>query len=209
MVDGGLVETLGTHPPPDVFTTRALPWILYTEGGFSDVPEDGGGPTNLGVSLRAVKLRDHDRDGQLDFDLDRDGDVDVDDIRLMTVPAAARLYRESYWSLGGSGTPATCDDFPAGIALALFDASVNSGPRAAVAFLQRGLGVKADGLAGPVTIRQAWAAPVGGLLRSLTARLEFMRGRKNAPTFFRGWSRRVLELEAYIGPRFVLPGPKA
>jgi len=192
-------------PPPGVFESRALPWIFYAEGGFSNVPEDGGGPTNRGVSLRAVKLRDFDRDGQLDFDLDRDGDVDIDDIRMIALPDAAPLYREEYWSLGGPGTPATCDDFPSSVAIALFDAAVNSGPRAAVAFLQRGLEVKADGIAGPVTLAAARRNPTRALLRSLAARLDFMRGRGNAPTFFKGWARRLVELEAFISPTFVLP----
>ena len=70
-----------TDPTPAF--ERAFRLLLRAEGGYVNDPNDAGGATNHGISLRAVRLRDVDRDGHLDFDLDRDGDVDrsaLDDV---------------------------------------------------------------------------------------------------------------------------------
>jgi len=49
---------------------EAFLWVVHAEGGFVNHPDDPGGATNRGVSLRAVQFRDKDGDGELDFDLD-------------------------------------------------------------------------------------------------------------------------------------------
>lgn len=76
----------------------AFPVILRHEGGFVNHPNDPGGATNYGISLRWLKsIGDFDGDGILDGDLDNDGDVDVDDIRLLTPVMAGNFCRIHWW----------------------------------------------------------------------------------------------------------------
>src|SRR5687768_16343556 len=86
---------------PDQVFRRCTGFTLGTsiEGGFVDDPSDPGGPTNEGVSLRAVVGLDDDGDGNLDFDLDKDGDVDIADIRLVSKFPDQRdaFYRRRYY----------------------------------------------------------------------------------------------------------------
>lgn len=101
------------------------------------------------MSWRAVRLRDVDKDGLLDFD--HDGDVDAADIQLITRAHAELLFRQDYWD------PCRCDELPPGLAIAVADAAYNQGPRTAGALLQRALGVTQDGIVGDKTIRAVWA----------------------------------------------------
>lgn len=154
------------------------------EGGLSDHPDDPGGITNHGVSLRFVKdlarqareecLRLHrscdacgrPSAGRCDWqslDLDMDGDVDADDVRACTAVQAAVLFRRHFWA------PLACQSLPLPLAVSLYDAAVNLGPARAVRQLQRALNqlgeselehfspIAEDGLMGPKTLELAKA----------------------------------------------------
>jgi lysozyme family protein len=58
---------------------QAVKVILQHEGGYVDNPNDPGGATNYGISLRF--LADHPESG----DFNGDGEVDAEDIANMTV----------------------------------------------------------------------------------------------------------------------------
>lgn len=134
------------------FTATALPFVLKHEGGFVDDPDDPGGATNFGVSLRqAIAEGDIDGDGVLDFDIDGDGDVDADDIRAMTEADAARYYAGK-WSQRRYADIAN----PI-VAAKLFDVFVHTGFYRASLIAQRGLMaagvlVKDDGVMGSRTV---------------------------------------------------------
>jgi lysozyme family protein len=185
-----------------------LDFVIEEEGGFTNHPDDPGGVTGAGgVTLRSVRLRDHDKDGNLDFDLDGDGDVDEADMRLLQSdsPALAEYYFTDYWNLLNG---VTCGDFGPALALPVFDCAINSGPRRAVALLQRalGLGLKVDGVPGPKTIT---ASKRGDALTLYIAERGVHYGRCEAkvqldklaspqyaegkvqPIFLRGWMRRL------------------
>lgn len=139
---------------------KALAIVLKHEGGFVDHPDDPGGATNFGVSLRfALRLGDENGDGFADMDIDLDGDVDVDDIRNMEAHHAADVYRREFWE------PLKCDQInDHQLAAKLFDTGVNVGKRQAVKFLQRAVNATLpsqgvcepladDGVIGPATLR--------------------------------------------------------
>ncbi|TGD96482.1 glycoside hydrolase family 108 protein [Methylobacterium nonmethylotrophicum] len=157
---------------------RALSLVLNHEGGWSDDPADPGGATNLGVTI-----------GTLSLWLGRP--ATRAEVRALTPASVAPIYRRRFWdAIEG-------DALPAGLDVALFDFSVNSGPRRAVIGLQRALGIADDGKLGPVTLAALSGRDVPGLVNALCdGRLTFLRALSTWPRFGRGWGRRVEEVRA-------------
>lgn len=197
-----MTPTLPTTPERplmrgDLETSLKILFLDAIEGGFSDHPHDPGGPTNHGLSLRAVSLLDADR--RLTpflkdrLDKDDDGDVDVHDVKAWTREDTIDFYRQEYWNkIRGA-------ELPAQLAVVTFDSAVNEGVPTAIPHLQRALGVKVDGVIGPDTLAAADSATRmlfrAGNQRELIAemtsrRLQRYRGLARAETFFRGWARR-------------------
>jgi len=124
---------------------RFMPTILRNEGGYVNDPDDPGGATKYGVSLRTLK-----KIGDLDFDVDGDGDIDVDDIKLLSPEKAEEFYYEYFYQpIHIDGLK--CDS----LALQVFDMAINAGKVTAVKLLQRVVGAKVDGVIGPRTIAAA------------------------------------------------------
>lgn len=178
----------------------AIEFVLTAEGGFVNNPADPGGATFAGISLRAV-VGLKTVDGKLQFDLDGDGDVDVDDIKKLEqlylsgdTERVVDFYRKRYWDLVKG------DELRWPINLATFDAAVNHGPKASIVMLQRSLGVAADGIIGPATIKAVAAHKnVPALLkRFLVERAVLYRQLSNTGrgVFYAGWLRRLFELQA-------------
>jgi lysozyme family protein len=125
---------------------KAIPVILQHEGGYVNHPNDPGGATNFGVSLRF--LAEHPELG----DFDGDGDVDVEDIRNMTEADAQKVYRVMWWDKYGYGR--IIDQT---IATKVMDLSVNMGAKRAHILLQTalnnafGLKLTVDGVLGPAS----------------------------------------------------------
>jgi len=132
---------------------RALAFVLAHEGGLSDDPDDPGGITNLGISLRFLKGLPG-----LAGDIDHDGDVDADDIRALTPETAAKFYYDRFWE------PCNCHNLAWPVSLVMFDSAVNCGPGRAKRWLQgaintctfqtgHGPQIEIDGRIGPRTMR--------------------------------------------------------
>lgn len=150
----------------------ALGQVLLHEGGYSDHPDDRGGKTNYGITeavAREVGYR---------------GDMSV-----FPLDIAKRIYKERYWDA------MCCDDMPAAARHALFDSAVNSGVGQTTKWLQRAVGVAADGVIGPKTLAAANACN-GDALRAdiLAQRLRMLTSLPSWPTFGRGWTQRVCDL---------------
>lgn len=157
---------------------RAITYILRpdVEGKFSDDPEDPGGVTAYGYSLRAHP------------------EMTAEEIRALTPVTVAPLYQHDYW------IPLHGDSLPDAVAFALFDFAVNSGVGAAIHALQRALGVPVDGLIGPQTLKAAVTMPPKSLVRDLfEQRLALMEAQPNYAHDGKGWRRRVIQtaIEAF------------
>jgi lysozyme family protein len=156
--------------------------IFDEEGGFSDMPGDPGGATNLGITRATLaRWRGH--------------AVSRDDVISLERDEAAAIYRKTYWDAIGGG------DLPAGLDLALFDDAVNSGPAQAVRDLQRALDVPADGLIGPVTEAAIAARPLADVVSALcAARRTRLKALPQFSQFGRGWTRRIQRIERLARP---------
>lgn len=144
---------------------EAFRLLIGHEGGYVNNPADPGGETKYGISKRAYP---------------------GEDIRNMTLDRAKTIYMRDYWG------PSGCPDVPDAIRFDLFDASVNSGVKAAVKCLQTAAGSQVDGILGPNTLRAISALDGTRLVARFNgARLQFMASLSNWPAFSRGWANRI------------------
>lgn len=154
----------------------AFQWILSAEGGYANHAADRGGETLYGLSRRAYP--------NLDFN-------------TLALDKVQRIYHRDYWRV------CRCDQLPNVLAIAVFDAAVNHGPRMAVEMLQRAIKAKPDGIIGPNTLTAVHRNNPNDLLTIYLAR----RGRKYArivvndasqATFLLGWMHRLTKLQLAI-----------
>jgi lysozyme family protein len=80
----------------------------------------------------------------------------------------------------------------------VFDCAVNSGPKQAIVFLQRILGVDDDGVIGPVTLAAVKREKAVDLIEDYSdLRLRFLEKLKAYAVFGKGWTRRVNAVEDF------------
>lgn len=155
--------------------------IIQREGGFVNHRHDKGGATKFGITaatLGAWRGYGH--------------SALVEEVKQLSVHEAREIYRQQY--IVKPGFAAIDDD---GLRAQLVDDAVLSGPLAAVTTLQLALGVKPDGMLGPVTVVAANQADPVVLRRQLViARsLRLARIVQQDPTqasFIVGWLTRAL-----------------
>lgn len=157
---------------------KALAAVLVHEGGFVNHPNDPGGMTNLGCT-KAV------------WEEHCGHPVDEKTMRALTPGDVAPLYKRKYWDkIQG-------DELPDGVDYVVFDCAINSGPGRAAKFLQSCVGVEPDGGIGPKTLAAVKAFDAKQLVQDYSKRrLSFLMDLPTWPTFGKGWSRRVNEVEA-------------
>lgn len=154
----------------------AITHLMEIEGGYVNDPYDPGGETNFGISKRAHPNLD---------------------IANLTLDQAIFLYWKKYW------LDAKCDQIPDPFAQFLFDCRVNHQPYTANRLLQLGLGVKADGVIGPVTLAAAHNADVEiCLARMFAHRAELYHNlvvsNSTSAKFLNGWYYRLFSLQQHI-----------
>ncbi|QIB35107.1 glycoside hydrolase family 108 protein [Ancylobacter pratisalsi] len=168
---------------------EALKRVLVHEGGYANHPADPGGATMKGVTQRVY-------DGWRR----RKGTV-TRSVRLIEAVEVRAIYRKQYWD----GVRA--DEPPTGLDYCVFDAAVNSGVGQAVKWLQRALGVAADGQIGEVTLAALNGRPVVPLIEGVCdRRLAMLKWLTTFRTFGAGWLRRVGEVRE-VAIRMARGGP--
>lgn len=142
------------------------------EGGYVNDPHDPGGETKFGISKRAYPHLD---------------------IAGLNPLQAKDIYYRDYW------LRAECGALPERLAIAMFDCAVNQGVGRARRLLQRAARVRVDGKIGPITRAAIASANETNLLFDfLSHRLRTYAATRNARRYMRGWSRRVLILQAFL-----------
>jgi lysozyme family protein len=156
---------------------KAVEHVLKHEGGFVQHPRDPGGATKFGITRETLSRA-------------RKRAASITDIRRLSRKEAIVIYRQFFWDA------LRAEELPLGLDLAVFDLAVSSGPIRAVKMLQNVLGVEADAILGPVTLRAAHESDVPEAIRRLTkARLGFLGRLATWPVFGLGWRRRVIAVE--------------
>lgn len=166
---------------------RMIDDILRREGGFVNHPNDRGGATNFGITLRTLAAA-------------RGRAVTVEDVRDMTLEEARRIYRANYC------TRPKIDRLPALLQPILFDMSINHGPGTAIRLLQQvlndaGQACDVDGGIGNETVACAERAAnaLGDALvnRLVDRRVAFFEaivaGDASQGVFLNGWLNRANE----------------
>ena len=114
--------------------TDTIAALIAREGGFTNHPDDSGGPTNYGITQATLQ-----------WWLKRP--VTLADVQAITPELASEIYTTLYVKNPGFDQLEVPDYFKDH----LIDFGVNSGPRLAVMKLQAILGVTVDGDIGPQT----------------------------------------------------------
>ena len=145
---------------------------IHSDLGYVNDPHDAGGETKGGISKRAFPNLD---------------------ISSLTLEQIIRIYHTNYWCA------AHCKEWPAPVALVVFDAAVQHGMTTAIKLLQEISGVKADGQVGSVTraavnsLDPAYLVSRLGLRRArLYARI--IKKNTTQTRFIEGWHNRLVDL---------------
>lgn len=166
----------------------AIKTVLNHEGRYVNDPQDPGGATNYGISLRFLKAT-----GDLGLgDIDHDGDIDSNDVKAMSMQNAIDIYKKYWWDKYNYEKIVSQL-----LATKLFDLAVNMGHKQAVICLQRairslyGVELIEDGIIGsktlhninllePQALTAAFKSEAAGFYRSL-----------NKPKYIKGWLNRA------------------
>ncbi len=161
--------------------------IITTEGGYVDHPNDRGGPTKWGVTLKTLQAF-------------RGKTCTKADVKALTKFDAASIYYFNYYVKPG------INHLPKPIQKIMLDMAINSGPKNAIKLCQRVLSrlgylraEQIDGIIGSITEQAAFLAcdtDLQQLLHALVdARVDFyLRIIQNDPTqtvFKNGWLARA------------------
>jgi lysozyme family protein len=143
--------------------------LIGNEGGYSNNPADPGGETMYGITKRVAVANGY-----------------TGDMKALPIATAEAIARKSYW------TPCGCDNFDPNLGFQVLDASYNHGVKQANLWLQRAVGVNADGVIGPVTIAAVKSLPWWQVtFRFLSQRTHFYTSLGQWPTFGKGWTNRI------------------
>jgi len=195
--------TPSTHEEYDSSFKEAFAHLLEWEGGFVNHPNDPGGATNLGISLRYLQNLYKNNYSLYYAVFHYDDYPSVETIQSITRLQAMHLAYEDFW------IPSGCLHMDAPVATAVFDLSFNAGVEQSLKIFQRALNssyrskepLVVDGKYGPKTHERyisfaTWKDSDKKLLRWLHQhRVEFyqtiVRRRPSFRVFLKGWLNRA------------------
>ena len=149
---------------------KALKHLLKAEGGLVDHPNDPGGITKYGISLRAYP------------------DLGADGIRKLTIQTVGPIYKTDYWD------PCHIDELPEFMQYIVFDCAVNQGVSFACKTLQKAVGAVQDGSIGPNTLKAIQRASGRAMLHKYSKERAYRyMSNRNWITFGHGWMSRLVE----------------
>jgi len=165
----------------NLFFDVAFSNILKTEGGYVDHPNDKGDATKFGITI--YTLSDY-----------RGHPVTEEDVKSLTQEEAKRIYKDLYWDRLKLSEVDNIN-----LCLALFDQGVNRGTRKVTEQIQKILGLKVDGIFGPVTLQAVNAMNPRKLLLFFIFETQktYVNIAVNDPTqlvFLKGWIARTHKL---------------
>jgi lysozyme family protein len=175
---------------------QGVRFTKINEGGFSNHPQDKGGPTNLGVTLKTLREVSASVHGH-SFDKDQDGDIDVVDLKNLDDADLAIVV-----TAGGFWNP-LFDQMDPKVAIKTFDFGFNCGVRSGIKLLQQAVNLTAgkelcavDGSMGPKTLACVQSLSCGVLLRNLVNvakqhYCDIVRHDPSQVVFLHGWMRRA------------------
>lgn len=159
---------------------QCFQWLLEHEGGVTNLKNDRGGLTNLGVTHE-----EYDR-------YRRFKGLALRSVTAITREEAEDIYRQFYWF------PLQCDKLAPGVDNAIFDMGVNNGVAGAAKAAQRvaakltGRQIVIDGHIGPISLDVIDDCDVTALIDAFCdERLRVDSTFFNWGTFGRAWTNRV------------------
>ncbi len=108
--------------------------IIEREGGYNNDPDDGGGPTNFGITLERLKTWRN------------DDNLIAEDVEFMSENEARNIYKVEYIEEPGFNLIENEQ-----VRALIVDTGVMSGPTRVTKWLQTIIKVKVDGNLGPIT----------------------------------------------------------
>lgn len=115
---------------------KAFEFTVGIEGGFSDNPNDRGGPTKYGITIETLTKW-------------RKKPCTRADVWALDLSEAKEIYLAWYWNQHRLGEITNTQ-----VAMCIFDQVVNSNAFEVIQLIQRIVGVTADGFIGPKTIAE-------------------------------------------------------
>lgn len=164
---------------------QAFNILMVHEGGFADLPDDHGGPTNRGITMHTLAIA-------------RGCPVTVEDVRNLTAGETAEIYRKNYWE------PYGLDRIQSPlVSIPLFDLGVLMGPPTVWRLMQQTLGQHIDGIPGRQTIRALHLEEprqlAGRFLDFCQAHFrEIVAKDPSQAKFLKGWDNRIGSLRGFI-----------
>lgn len=161
---------------------KIMDFIYVEEGGFVNNPNDKGGATNKGITIKTLSAHF----GRA---------ATVNDVKNLSTFTANEIYRKEYWN------KIVGDQLPSGVDYTVMDMAVHSGVSRSAKFLQRIVGVNQDGLIGAKTIQavnnfiKAYSAKIL-IERFNTDRQKWLETLRDFKHFGRGWSARVKRVQS-------------
>jgi lysozyme family protein len=162
--------------------------VLGNEGGYVEHKNDRGGATNYGVTQKTYD------------DFCKMTGRHKKPVKSISMEEVELIY-STYWK------DAHCSYMPEPLDCQMFDAAINHGPKRAIKFLQRALGVDDDGICGKQTLGALHEEVVISSIDTvcqmyLDERADFFkRIVENDPSqavFAKGWANRVEHLREMV-----------